>query len=83
MGLIELTHWYEYVFLLGLMFMFWKQNIIIGLIISIFAFLFVIVVDNITARLTWQWLFKVTWTIVIGLSIINLLIVYFMKLKIV
>lgn len=83
MGLIELTHWYEYVFLLGLMFMFWKQNIIIGLIISIFAFLFVIVVDNITARLTWQWLFKITWTIVIGLSIINLLIVYFMKLKIV
>lgn len=83
MGLVELTHWYEYVFLLGLMFMFWKQNIVIGLVISIFTFLFVIIVDNITARLTWQWLFKVTWTIVIGLSIINILIVYFMNLTII
>lgn len=83
MGLIELTHWFEYVFLLGLMFMFWKQNVVMGLIISIFTFLFVIVLDNITARLTWQWLFKVTWTIVIGLSIINILVIYFMKLTII
>jgi ech hydrogenase subunit B len=83
MGLVELTHWYDYVFLSGLMFMFWKQNIVMGLVISIFTFLFVIVLDNITARLTWQWLFKVTWTIVIGLSIINILIVYFMHLTII
>jgi ech hydrogenase subunit B len=83
MALIELTHWFEYVFLLGLMFMFWKQNVVMGLIISIFTFLFVIVLDNITARLTWQWLFKVTWTIVIGLSIINILVLYFMKLTII
>jgi ech hydrogenase subunit B len=83
LGLVELTHWYEYVFLLGLMFMFWKQNIAIGLVISIFTFLFVIIVDNITARLTWQWLFKTTWTIVIGLSIINILVIYFMHLTII
>lgn len=80
MALVELTHWYEYVLLLSLMFMFWKQNIIMGILISAFTFLMVIVVDNISARLNWQWLFRVTWTFVIGLSVINIVYVYFLYL---
>jgi len=83
LALVELTHWYEYVFLLGLMFLFFKQNIAVGIIIALFTFILEIVIDNITARLTWKWLVKVTWTIVIGLSIVNILFVYFLKLTIV
>lgn len=76
MGIIELSHWYEYIFLLGLMFLFWKQNIIIGLIISLFTFFFVIVIDNICARLFWEWMIKFTWTVVVGVSIANILFLY-------
>jgi len=83
LALVELTHWYEYTFLLGLMFLFYKQNIAVGILIALFTFIFVIVLDNITARLTWKWLVKATWTIVIGLSILNILVIYFLKLTIV
>lgn len=83
LGIIELTHWYETIFILGLMFLFIKDNIVLGLIVSAFTYLFVIVLDNITARLTWQWMLKATWTVIIGLSIINLLGIYFLKFSII
>jgi ech hydrogenase subunit B len=81
MAAIEFSHWYEYVFLSGIMFLFWKQNIVIGTILSIFTFLFVIIVDNISARLSWNWLIKFTWTVVVSLSVINILFIYFYNLK--
>jgi ech hydrogenase subunit B len=83
MGMIEFAHWYEYIFLSGLMFIFWKQNILIGSILSLLTFLFVIVIDNITARLSWEWMVKFTWTIVVGLSVANILFIYFYNIKIV
>ena len=83
MAAIEFSHWYEYVFLTGIMFLFWKQNIIIGTLLSLFTFFFVIVVDNISARLSWNWLLKFTWTIVVGLSVINILFIYFYNLKLI
>jgi len=81
MAIIELSHWYETIFLLGLMFIFWKQNIIIGLVISIITFLFVIVIDNISARLSWKWFLKYTWSIVVVISIVNILVLYIFKIK--
>lgn len=81
MGMIELSHWYEYVFLSGLMFIFWKQNYLIGSLLSLFTFVFVIVVDNITARLNWEWMVKAAWTVVAGLSIANLLFIYLNNIK--
>lgn len=83
LAVIELTHWYETIFILGLMFIFWKQNIIMGTFISLFTFIFVIIVDNITARLTWQWMLKFTYSILIGLSIANILGIYLLNLKII
>lgn len=83
MGIIELSHWYEYVFLVGLMFLFWKQNIIMGLILSIFTYFFVIIIDNISARLCWEWMIKFTWTIIVGLSIANILFLYLNHVKII
>lgn len=83
MGIIEFAHWYEYVFLSGLMFIFWKQNIIMGTILSLFTFFFVIIVDNITARLSWEWMLKVTWTVIVGLSVVNILFLYLNNVRII
>jgi len=82
MAVIEFAHWYEYVFLSGLMFIFWKQNLLIGSLLSLFTFLFVIIIDNITARLSWEWMVKFTWTVVVGLSIANILFIYLNNIKI-
>ena len=83
LAIIELTHWYEYVFLLGLMFLFFTTNWIVGLILAIFTFLFVVVIDNVSARLSWDWMLKFTWTFVIGLSIVNIIFIYLNNLTIV
>lgn len=78
-AVIELTHWYESIFLLGLMFLFCKQNILAGAAISIFTYIFVIIIDNISARLTWQWLLKTGFSSVLGISIVNILGIYFQE----
>jgi ech hydrogenase subunit B len=79
LGVIEVGHFYEYVFLLGLMFMFWSSNIIIGLILAVIAFLFIIIMDNITARVYWQWMLKMSWSILLIISIVNVLALYILK----
>lgn len=76
---IEIGHFYEYVFLLGLMFMFWSSNIIIGLLLAVIAFLFIIIMDNITARVYWQWMLKISWSILLIISIVNVLALYILK----
>lgn len=83
LGIIEVTHWYESVFLLSLMIIFWRQNLIIGILIALFTFLFVIIMDNITARMTWQWMLKTTYYVVIGLCIINIVVIYYFKIKLI
>ena len=80
---IEIGHFYEYVFLLGLMFIFWKVNIIIGLLVALIAFLFVIIMDNITARVYWQWMLKLSWTVLLIISVINVLYLYVAKIKLI
>lgn len=82
-AIVELTHWYEYVFLLGLMSIFWKPCIIGGIIIAILTYLFVIIMDNISARLSWQWALKFSWTILVALCTANVLFIYLNNLKII
>jgi ech hydrogenase subunit B len=79
LAIIEMTHWYESIFILGLMFLFFKQNIIAGLLISALTYVLLIIIDNISARLTWQWLLKTTWSLILGLSIINILGIYILE----
>lgn len=83
LGLIEITHFYEYILLLGLMFLFCYNNILIGTLIEIVAFLFTIIVDNVSARVNWQWMLKFTWTFVLGISIINIVLIYVLNIKLV
>jgi ech hydrogenase subunit B len=79
LGIIEVGHFYEYVFLLGLMFMFWNSNIIIGLVLAVIAFLFIIIMDNITARVYWQWMLKLSWTFLLIISLVNVFALYVLK----
>jgi ech hydrogenase subunit B len=78
---IEIAHFYEYVFLTGLIFMFWAVNPLIGALISLAAYLLVIVVDNITARVYWQWMLKLSWSILLIISIVNIVFLYFSGVK--
>lgn len=76
LALVELAHWYELVLILGFIVLFWATNIYVGLTIALVSFLFEIIIDNITARMTWKWMIWMTWTLGIGLCIINLVLLY-------
>lgn len=82
-AIIEIAHFYEYVFLTGLLFVFWTVNPVIGFLLSTAAFLLVIVVDNITARVYWQWMLKLSWTFLLGISLINVIYLYVGGVKLV
>lgn len=76
LAIIEVTHWVELVMLLALFASFWSTSLIGGLLLAAAGFLFEIIVDNITARLTWHWLLRTTWTWGLGLAALNLLFIY-------
>jgi len=72
LALIELTHWYELVLVLGLVVLFWAQPVWAGLLLALVAFFIELVIDNICARMTWSWMVKLTWTVGIILCLVNL-----------
>ncbi|HWP96920.1 MAG TPA: complex I subunit 1 family protein [Syntrophomonadaceae bacterium] len=72
LALIEITHWYELVLVLGLVAMFWTSPLWAGLVLAFMAFFLELVIDNICARLTWDFMLKFTWSIGLALCLINL-----------
>lgn len=76
LAIIELTHWFDLVLLLGLITLFFAQPIWVGIIIALISYFFEIVIDNISARVTWQWMVKVTWVVGIGAALVNIVWMY-------
>lgn len=74
LGFIEVTHWYELVFLLGFVFLFFAANWILGIIAIILVYLLELFIDNTNARVKWQLAVKSTWAITLIAAIVNLAI---------
>jgi ech hydrogenase subunit B len=81
LAIVELAEWYELIIILGLMAFFWITNLWIGIPLALLAYFIVLVIDNISARLTWSLLLKFTWTFGIGLVIVNIFALYVLKLN--
>lgn len=71
-GLVEIAHWYENVFLMGVIALFFLNahwwTIFIALIAVSITYFILILVDNTNARMKWKTMFKNSWltTIIIG-----------------
>lgn len=76
LAIVELAHWFELVFVLGLISLFWANNFILSILLVFFTYFLEIIVDNITSRLTWKFMLKNAWTIGLILSLINLIWLY-------
>ena len=80
MGWVEISHWYENVFLLGFVFLFFANGTawgwIIGIVVAILAYFFEVFIDNCFARMKWQFAFKSAWIVGIVLGIVNLFVLY-------
>jgi formate hydrogenlyase subunit 4 len=72
LAMIELAHWYENVFLLGWIYLFFGAMPALGIAVSLAVFLFVILVDNVFARLKWQAALSSAWLVAAVLGFGNL-----------
>jgi len=73
LGVVELAHWYELPLILAIISLFWAPAIWPGILLALFSWFVVIVIDNITARLTWSLMLRVTWTVGLILPIATII----------
>ncbi len=77
LALIEVGHWYENVLLLGIIYLFFSFNSIVGLTAMLVLYFFEIVIDNTYARFKWELTFKSTWVVTALFGAANIIILYF------
>jgi NADH:ubiquinone oxidoreductase subunit H len=73
LAMIEIAHWYENVFLLGWVYLFFASMPVLGVTVALAVFVFVILVDNVFARLKWQAALKSAWLVTLVLGFGNIL----------
>jgi ech hydrogenase subunit B len=79
LGLIEITHWYETVFLLGFVYLFFGFSPLIAVVAVIVVYVLEILVDNTNARVRWQLAVKSSWIIAAAVGVINLAALYLLS----
>lgn len=83
LAVIEITHWYENVFLLGIvgLFLVFSQwwSIILAVVVCAAAYFIEILIDNTSARVKWEVMLRLTWIITIIFGAVNILVLYFIK----
>ena len=80
---IEIAHWYEYVFLLGVVYLFFGFNPLLAIAAIIIAYFLEILIDNTTSRVKWQLTLRSAWLVAGTLGIINLGVLYYLRMVIV
>lgn len=80
LGFIEISHWYENVFLLGFVFLFFANGTawgyVIGVIVCILTYFLEVLIDNSFARMKWQFALKSAWVVTLFFGMINIFVLY-------
>ena len=76
---IEIAHWYEYVVLLGVVYLFFGFNPVIAVLAIILSYFLEIVIDNTFARAKWQMTLKSAWLIAGAIGLVNLATLYYLR----
>lgn len=77
LALIEITHWYEDILLLALVYVFFSFNPVLGVGVTLLAYFAEIFIDNTYARFKWQLTFGTTWIFTIMAAVSNLVILHY------
>lgn len=76
LALLEIAHWYEVILILGICALFWATSVTGMLLLVIITYFAELIVDNVTARLTWRWMLKSAVGMGVVLTVINMLWLY-------
>ena len=79
LALIEITHWYENVLLLGMVYLFFGFNPWIALGVTLATFLFEIFIDMNYARFKWQLTLASSWLFTAVAGVSNIIVLNFLK----
>jgi formate hydrogenlyase subunit 4 len=81
---LEISHWYENIFLLGFVFLFFANGtwllVVIGVVVCLLLYFLEILIDNGYARMKWQFTLKSSWIMTIIFGGVNLLLLYFLQM---
>lgn len=81
LAMIEVAHWYENIFLLGFVYLFfawtWKFSWIVAIAACLITYFFEILLDNSEARVKWQLVVNSSWIVAATLGFLNLILLYF------
>lgn len=83
LAIIEITHWYEVIISLTLVYLFFVTaapvSRILALLVCFIVYVFEIIIDNSFARLKWQQTLNSSWVVTGVLGTVNLLILSFFR----
>ena len=76
LALIEITHWYEAVLFIGMLSLFFAHPLWLGILIALGIYFCEIVLDNVCARTTWQWMLRFSVVLGFCLAMTNIIWLY-------
>jgi len=79
LAMIEIAHWYENVFLLGFVYLFFASSPIVAIIATLAAFILEIFIDNSSARVKWGFTMASSWVVAVSLGMVNIAVLYFIR----
>ena len=82
LAMIEVSHWYENIMLLGMVALFIADGTILmtvlGIILAVIVYILEIDIDNGFARMTWQNALKSGWVVALALGVLNVAILLYL-----
>jgi len=83
LAILEISHWYENVFLLGFIFLFFANGTfmytILGIGVVVACYFAEILIDNAYARMKWQFTIKSAWIVTLIFGGGNLFVLYYVR----
>lgn len=73
LAMVEVAHWYENVFLLGIVYLFFAANPVVAGLLAIVIYLLEVFIDNNAARLNWQLTMGFSWLAAVVLGAGNII----------
>jgi len=79
LAMIEVAHWYENVFLLGWLYLFFASSPVLGVAMTLLIYALVVLVDNVFARLKWQTALGSAWAVTAVFGFGNIMVLSFLR----
>jgi len=83
LAMIELAHWYENIFLLGFVYLFFAWTApwspVLGLVMCALAYFSDIVIDNCCSRVKWEHMLTTTWMVTLVAGFVNIIFLMYMR----